>query len=155
MKIGVGPAIVVGAAAGLAALLIPLAPESSPIPFLIASGVIIGFGVVVYNVTQLSFRQAITPERLLGRMNSVMRFIVWGVMPLGMLLGGLIASSFDLKTAIWVGAIGQAFAFLPVLLSPVRTLREMPEPVDDPLAEAEGDGGRVMPGQMPAVEDVS
>ena len=116
---------------------------------------IIGFGVVLYNVTQLSFRQAITPERLLGRMNSVMRFIVWGVMPLGMLLGGLIASSFDLKTAIWVGAIGQAFAFLPVLISPVRSLREMPEPVADPLAEAEGDGGRVMPGQMPAVEDVS
>ena len=154
-KIGVGPAIVAGAAAGAASLLIPLAPESSPIPFLIASGTIIGFGVVLYNVTQLSFRQAITPERLQGRMNSVMRFIVWGVMPLGMLLGGLIASSFDLKTAIWVGAIGQAFAFLPVLISPVRTLREMPEPVADPLAEAEGDGGRVMPGQMPAVEDVS
>ncbi len=154
-KIGVGPAIVVGAMTGLAALLIPLAPESSPIPLLIASGVIIGFGVVVYNVTQLSFRQAITPERLLGRMNAVMRFIVWGVMPLGMLLGGLIASSFDLKTAIWVGAIGQAFAFLPVLISPVRSLREMPEPVADPLAEAEGDGGRVVPGQMPAVEDAS
>jgi MFS family permease len=155
VKIGVGPAIVVGAATGLAALLIPLAPESSPIPFLVAAGVITGFGVVVYNVTQLSFRQAITPERLLGRMNSVMRFIVWGVMPLGMLLGGLIATSFDLKTAIWVGAIGQAFAFLPVLISPVRSLREMPEPVTDPLAEAEGEGGRVMPGQMPAVEDVS
>jgi MFS family permease len=154
-KTGVGPAIVGGAATGIAALLIPLAPESSPIPFLIASGVIIGFGVVVYNVTQLSFRQAITPERLLGRMNSVMRFIVWGVMPLGMLLGGLIASSFDLKTAIWVGALGQAFAFLPVLLSPVRSLREMPQPVDDPLTEAQGEGGRLVPGQMPAVEDIS
>jgi MFS family permease len=154
-KIGVGPAIVGGAAAGIAALLIPLAPEGSPIPFLIASGAIIGFGVVVYNVTQGSYRQAITPERMQGRMNSVMRFVVWGVMPLGMLLGGWIASSFDLKTAIWVGAVGQSLAFLPVLLSPVRTLREMPEQVGDVLAEAEGEGGRVMPGQMPAVEDVS
>jgi MFS family permease len=154
-KIGVGPAIVAGAATGIAAILVPLAPESSPIPFLIAFGAISGYGVVLYNVTQGSYRQAITPERLQGRMNSVMRFIVWGVIPLGTLLGGALASTLDLKTAIWVGAIGISLAFLPVLLSPVRTLREMPQQVADPLAEAEGDGGRVLPGQMPAVEDVS
>lgn len=154
-KLGVGPAIVVGAATGIATLLIPLAPASGPIPYIVAAQVITSYGVVLYNVTQGSFRQAITPERLQGRMNSVMRFIVWGVMPLGMLLGGAIASAVDLRAAIWVGAIGISLAFLPVLLSPVRTLREMPEPVADPLAEAEGDGGRVMPGQMPAVEDVS
>ncbi|MET0937678.1 MAG: MFS transporter [Gaiellaceae bacterium] len=154
-KLGVGPAIVVGAATGVAALLVPLAPESDPIPYLVAAQVVTSFGVVLYNVTQGSFRQAITPERLQGRMNSVMRFIVWGVMPLGMLVGGFIASAFDLRAAIWVGAIGISFAFLPVLLSPVRTLREMPEQVTDPLAEAEGEGGRVMPGQMPAVEEPS
>jgi MFS family permease len=154
-KLGVGPAIVVGAATGIAVLLVPLAPESGPIPYLVAAQLIMSFGVVLYNVTQGSFRQAITPERLQGRMNSVMRFMVWGVMPLGMLLGGAIASAFSLHAAIWVGAIGMSLAFLPVLLSPVRTLREMPEQVADPLAEAEGDGGRVIPGQMPAVEDVS
>ncbi len=152
-RIGVGPAIVLGAAGGAASLLVPLAPTSAPIPWLIASGVLVGFGVVLYNVTQLSFRQAITPERLQGRMNSVMRFIVWGVIPLGTLLGGAIATAVDLRTAIWIGAIGQSFGFLPVLLSPVRTLREMPEPVADPLAEAQGEGGRLLPGQMPAVDD--
>jgi hypothetical protein len=154
-RIGVGPAIVAGAATGVAALLIPLAPQDSPIPFLIASGAIIGFGVVLYNVTQGSYRQAITPERLQGRMNSVMRFVVWGVIPLGTLLGGVIATSFDLRTAIWVGAIGQSLGFLPVLLSPVRTLRVMPEPVQEAPAEAESEGGRLVPGHMPAVEDVS
>jgi MFS family permease len=154
-KLGVGPAIVVGAATGIAVLLVPLAPESGPIPYLVAAQLIMSFGVVLYNVTQGSFRQAITPQRLQGRMNSVMRFMVWGVMPLGMLLGGAIASAFSLHAAIWVGAIGMSLAFLPVLLSPVRTLREMPEQVTDPLAEAEGEGGRVMPGQVPAVEDIS
>ena len=154
-KVGVGPAIVLGAAAGIAALLVPLAPESGPIPLLIASQLIISFGLPLYNITQVSFRQAITPERLQGRMNSVMRFIVWGVIPLGTLAGGGIASAMDLRAAIWVGAIGMSLAFLPVLLSPVRTLREMPEPVADPLAEAQGEGGRLLPGQMPAVEDVS
>jgi MFS family permease len=154
-KVGVGPAIVLGAAAGIAALLMPLAPESGPIPLLIASQLIISFGLPLYNITQVSFRQAITPERLQGRMNSVMRFIVWGVIPLGTLAGGAIASVVDLRAAMWVGAIGMSLAFLPVLLSPVRTLRDMPEPVADPLAEAQGEGGRLLPGQMPAVEDVS
>jgi MFS family permease len=151
----VGPAIVIGAATGIAVLLVPLAPESGPIPYLVVAQAIMSFGVVLYNVTQGSFRQAITPERLQGRMNSVMRFMVWGVMPLGMLVGGTVASVFDLRAAMWVGAIGMSLAFLPVLLSPVRTLREMPEQVADPLAEAQGEGGRVLPGQMPAVEDLS
>jgi MFS family permease len=154
-KVGVGPAIVLGAAAGIAALLVPLAPQSGPIPLLIASQLIISFGLPLYNITQVSFRQAITPERLQGRMNSVMRFIVWGVIPLGTLTGGAIASVVDLRAAMWVGAIGMSLAFLPVLLSPVRTLRDMPEPVADPLAEAQGEGGRLLPGQMPAVEEPS
>jgi MFS family permease len=128
-RIGVGPAIVGGAACGIVAIAFPLAPQSNPVPYLTAAGVVLGFGVVVYNITQVSFRQAITPERLQGRMNSVMRFIVWGVMPLGSLLGGALASAVDLRLAIWVGALGTACAFLPVLLSPVRTLRETPEPL--------------------------
>jgi MFS family permease len=130
-RIGVGPTIVLGAATGTATLLIPLAPESGPIPFLIASQVIVSFGLPLYNVTQVSFRQAITPERLQGRMNSVMRFIVWGVIPLGTLVGGAIASAVDLRAAIWVGAVGISLAFLPVLLSPVRSLRRIPEPVEE------------------------
>ncbi len=154
-RIGVGRTIVLGAATGIAALLIPLAPTNDPIPFLIVAQLVMGFGVVVYNVTQLSMRQAITPERLQGRMNSVMRFIVWGVMPLGTIVGGAIASAVDLRTAIWIGAVGMSFAFLPVALSPVRSIREMPEPVADPLAEIEGEGGALAPGHVPAAADVA
>jgi MFS family permease len=155
-RLGVGRTIVVGAATGIASLLVPLAPQDGPIPFLLVSGVVIGFGVVVYNVNQLSFRQAITPERLQGRMNSVMRFIVWGVMPLGTLLGGAIATGVDLRAAIWVGAIGQSLAFLPVLLSPVRSLREMPEIDSGPTAaEAAAEGGAMAPGQMIDPEEIA
>ena len=135
--IGVGPAIVLGAATGVSVLLVPLAPQSEPLPFLIAAQAIVGFGLPLYNVTQVSLRQAITPERLQGRMNSVMRFIVWGVIPLGSLAGGALATATDLKVAIWVGAIGSAVAFLPVLLSPVRSLRRVPEPAEEPLPEGE------------------
>jgi MFS family permease len=152
-RFGVGPTIIIGAAGSVATLLLAVAPESNPIPFLIAAQAISGMGVPIYNITQVSFRQAITPERLQGRMNSVMRFIVWGVMPLGALIGGALASWVSLRFAIWVGAIGMSLAVLPVLLSPVRTLREMPEPVEEPLpSEAEAAGGIVAttPSPVPA-----
>ena len=149
-RFGVGPTIIIGAAGSVSLLLLAIAPESNPIPFLIAAQAISGMGVPIYNITQLSFRQAITPERLQGRMNSVMRFIVWGVMPLGSLIGGALASWVSLRFAIWVGAIGMSLAVLPVLLSPVRTLRELPEPVDEPLpSEAEAAGGIVAPSPTP------
>jgi MFS family permease len=141
-RFGVGPTIIIGASGSLALLLLAAAPSSNPIPFIVAAQAISSLGIPIYNITQVSFRQAITPERLQGRMNSVMRFIVWGVMPLGALLGGALASWVSLRFAIWFGAIGISLAVLPVLLSPVRTLREMPEPVEEPLpAEADAAGG--------------
>ena len=153
-QLGVGRTIVAGAAAGVAALLVPLAPESSPIPFLIASQLVISFGLPLYNITQVSYRQAITPERLQGRMNSVMRFIVWGVMPLGTLLGGAIASAIDLRAAIWVGAVGMSLAFLPVLLSPVRTLRAMPLAVtEETHAEADAESLTLGPTPVPRLDE--
>ena len=54
----------------------------------LVGGVLFSFGVVVYNVAQVSFRQRLCPPALLGRMNASVRFIVWGTLPLGGLLGG-------------------------------------------------------------------
>jgi MFS family permease len=133
-RFGVGPTII-GAAAtgGPMFLLVPFAPHGSEaIPFFAAVFVVGGFCNVVYNVAQISLRQAITPERIQGRMNSVMRFIVWGTIPLGALVGGLLTTTpLGLKGALIVGGIGTCISFLPVLLSPVRSLRELPEPVEE------------------------
>ena len=152
-RFGVGPTIIIGAAGSVSLLLLAAAPTSNPIPFLVAAQAISSMGIPIYNITQVSFRQAITPERLQGRMNSVMRFIVWGVMPIGALLGGALASWVGLRFAIWVGAIGMSLAVLPVLLSPVRTLREMPEPVEEPLPSEADEAGGLAPapaGSMPS-----
>ena len=132
-RFGVGPTSVGSIAlGGPGLLLMALAPRESPVPFLVASQFLLGIGVVVYNINQLSFRQAITPTAMLGRMNATMRFIVWGTIPFGALLGGAIATAFGLRTAIVVGAVGEFLAILPVLLTPVRSLREMPTPAEDP-----------------------
>jgi MFS family permease len=141
-RLGVGPTII-GTAfiGGLGAILVPMAPVSDPIPWLLLSGATVGFANVVYNITQVSFRQAITPERMQGRMNATMRFIVWGTMPIGSIIGGVLATTIGLHETLWAGTILGLFAFLPALLSPVRTLREMPELLGTgpERAEAEAD----------------
>ena len=68
-------------------------------------------------------------------MNSVMRFIVWGTIPLGTISGGALATWIGLRETMVVGAIGGGLAFLWLLFSPQRRLHELPEPIDDPVAE--------------------
>jgi MFS family permease len=134
-KLGVNGATILGMAVGApAALLIPFAPDGhAAIPFLALSGMLGGFGAVVYNIQQVSLRQAITPERLQGRMNASMRFFVWGTIPLGSLVGGALATAFGVRTAILIGACLGFVSLIPILLSPLRTLREFPEQEDVPL----------------------
>jgi MFS family permease len=133
-RLGVGPTILVSSALiGAPMLLVPLAPVSQPLPFLIAAFALVTFGGVLYNVTAISLIQTVTPERLLGRQNASRRFVVWGVVPLGGLVGGALASWIGLRATLFVGAIGGTLAFLPILLSPVRSIGEMPEPEELPI----------------------
>jgi MFS family permease len=127
-RLGVGRTLVYSAAfVGPALALIPLTPVSFPVPLFVVALMLFAFSGVVYNITQLSLRQSITPERLQGRMNSVMRFIVWGVLPLGQLLGGALATWVGLRATLVVGAVGGAASWIPVYFSPVRTLERVPE----------------------------
>ncbi len=74
-----------------------------------------------------------------------------GTIPLGTLTGGAIATGTNLKTALWVGAIGELFAAVPLLLSSVRKIGEMPAPVEEPTpAQAELEGGLVEGAPLPA-----
>jgi MFS family permease len=129
-RLGVGTTLV-GAAVlfGPSLLLVPLAPQSQPIPFLVAGLILATFGGIVFNVTGISFQQAVTPDRMLGRLNASRRFIVWGVIPLGSLAGGTLASQIGLRETLFVGAIGGSLAFLPLLLSPVRSIGRMEDAV--------------------------
>jgi MFS family permease len=125
-RVGIGTAIVgsilISAPAGL---LVPLANHDTALLLIGGGGLVSGWANVVYNVNQVSLRQSICPENMLGRMNATMRFIVWGTIPIGQIVGGLIATIFGTITGIWVGVIGGLFAFLPVFLSPVRSLRRL------------------------------
>ncbi|HEX2753927.1 MAG TPA: MFS transporter [Candidatus Limnocylindrales bacterium] len=115
---------------GLAGLLVPAAPPELAFWFVATAFFIGSIAGVVYNVNQVSLRQAITPEHFLGRMNATMRFLVWGTIPIGSLIGAGLSEVIGVHMTIWVGATLGVFSFLPVLLSPVRSLREIP--TDDP-----------------------
>jgi MFS family permease len=133
-RVGVGRTIILSSIiGGPMFLVIPFVPEgTAALAFLIPAFVVAGAMNVIYNVTQVSLRQAITPERIQGRMNSVMRFIVWGTIPLGSLLGGVLASKIGVKETLIISGVGCCLPFLPVLFSPVRDIRTMPEQVDEP-----------------------
>ncbi|WP_190144361.1 MFS transporter [Streptomyces glebosus] len=113
-------------ATGPFALLWPLAGRGAGAAlFAVGSGVVF-FGAVVYNVAQVSFRQALCPPRLLGRMNATLRFLMWGTLPLGALAGGALAEAFGARTALAWCAAGFLVVPLPLLLSPLRRMRDLP-----------------------------
>lgn len=75
----------------------------------------------VDNVVGVSYRQEVTPDELLGRMNATMRFLFTGALAVGAGLAGLIGEFASVPTAMWVGAIGATLAWLPVLAIPRAT----------------------------------
>jgi hypothetical protein len=64
-----------------------------------------GFLTVVFNVVLGSLRQALTPDRLLGRVISAFRLFSYGAVPLGSLLGGLLARTFGLPAPYLVAGV--------------------------------------------------
>jgi MFS family permease len=116
---------------GLANLLVPLAggPPALTIGMLMAAMFFGGVANPVYNINQVSLRQAITPDHLQGRMNASMRFIVWGTIPIGALLGGALGQVFGLWPTIVAMVLADLLAPAWVLFSPVRQLRTQPAPV--------------------------
>ena len=117
-------AIVLGLALPLAPLMAAL--PGAAIPLLIGMELLLSVGVLVYNVTQVSFRQRICPKPLLGRMNASIRFFVWGVMPIGALLSGVLATTIGVVPTMWIGAVGALLSSGFVVFSPLLGVRTLP-----------------------------
>jgi MFS family permease len=129
---GVGRSLVAAAAVqGAAFLLVPVAPREYAVAFFLVSMALETAAAAVYNITQVSLRQTVTPARMQGRMNATMRFVVWGALPLGSLLGGALGRVVGLRTTLWVSAVGGTFSVLPLLAASVLRMRWMPSPADE------------------------
>ena len=129
-KLGIGPTLgVMVMVGGLALLATPIALVGAPAVILATTGFIEGLTIPIYNINQVSLRQAITPDRVQGRMNATMRTIVWGTIPLGAFIGGILGTSIGLVQTIALGGILSTLAASWIFLGPVIRLREQPTPV--------------------------
>lgn len=130
--VGEGPVIILSATWMLTfAFATPLSSVLTPIPTLLIGGAGTYAAIVVYNVATVSFRQRLCPPALLGRMNASARFIVWGGIPAGAFGAGVLAQAVGTVTTLWIACAVGLLAALPVLISPLWTLRTLPE-VDAP-----------------------
>lgn len=122
-RFGQGRAIVWGQLLfGLFGLVVPLAVlvPAIALPMVVASEFLQWMAVVVYDVNALSLRLARTPDRLQGRVNATMRFLVWGLRPVGSLLGGYLGGAIGLPWTLVVGELGMLLAVGWLVGSPLR-----------------------------------
>ena len=77
----------------------------------------------MWNVVTVSLRQAIVPDHMLGRINSVYRLLAWGTMPVGAALGGLLAKTIDLRAPFLIG--GAVVLVLAFVTKPIVTTRNI------------------------------
>ncbi|MEX0750004.1 MAG: MFS transporter [Dehalococcoidia bacterium] len=138
---GVGPSMVAGLAGmGVSMLFIPMAHGAglAAASLLIAQQVFGDGMFTVYQVSDTTTRQSITPEHMLGRVNAFMRMLELGLTLTGLLLGGLIGEWLGLRTALTIGAVLTIGAGAALLLSPARGVMRLPAPTW-PLDAAEPD----------------
>ncbi len=129
-RLGVGPVIVHGLLATAIAWQ-AFGLISGPVWFAtVALGMamlLFDFGGVLWGINYLALRQAITPDRLLGRMTATMRFLSVAAAPLGSLAGGALATVIGLRgTLITVGVLGLMLAAGAIAWSPVRRHHKLP-----------------------------
>ena len=126
--LGLGPTLAVSTIlSGIGLLAIPLAQYGPPVPILTVLWFISSVGIPIYNINQVSLRQAITSDDLQGRMNATMRTLVWGTIPVGSFAGGILGSMFGVVSTLYIGAIVSILGVVFVLFGSVRSLREIPK----------------------------
>ncbi|MFL5350196.1 MAG: MFS transporter [Hyalangium sp.] len=134
-RFGVGPVLAASSVVpGLAVLLLPLATPVTAVPVLVISLGLAGFAIALYNVNQITLRQTVTPDAMQGRMNATIRFLIWGTLPIGTFLGGLLGGTIGLRPTLVIAGIGSTVASLPLILSSIRSLRSVPSAELEPVA---------------------
>lgn len=129
-RFGVGPVIVLGVMLTVVGWVV-YGLVSGPVWFAtIALGfgmLLFDFGGVLWGINYLALRQAITPDRLLGRMTATMRFMTVASAPFGSLVGGALGTAIGVRATLWtIGVLGVLLALAAVAWSPVRRHRTLP-----------------------------
>jgi len=127
-RLGVGNSLALtNIVLALAFLAWPLALRGPALPILATSMFVAGIADSIYNISQVSLRQAVTPDRLQGRMTATLRTMFWGVWPLANLAGGVLAGAFGAPATIVIGSLIAMAATVIVLWGPLGRVRQHSE----------------------------
>lgn len=130
---GLGPVTIAGAVLFTVPMaLIPLAhgPAWRAATYLLLSEVVASFGVVLFDINLGAVKLVLTPQRVRARSNGAFRAVNYGTRPLGALLGGFLGGAIGLRPTLWIAVAGGCTAFLWLLFSPIRHIRDLPPSVD-------------------------
>jgi predicted MFS family arabinose efflux permease len=83
--------------------------------------------IVVFNVNVISYRQAVTPDDMQGRVGATQRVICWAGLAVGSIVGGFTGDLLSARAALLVAAAMLFAGTIPLLWTPLRKLREIPD----------------------------
>ncbi|GAB3749226.1 MFS family permease [Microlunatus parietis] len=129
-RLGHGPAYIAGTlVSSLAGVVLALA--GGPLPLVLAvvvtARLLQGWGPTLYGINQQTLRQTLIPTDLLPRAQATWRFLVFGMQPVGALLGGVLGSFVGLRGTLVAGSVIMLAGTVVAWLSPLRSLRELPD----------------------------
>jgi predicted MFS family arabinose efflux permease len=136
IRFGAGRAIVWSSVAfGAGGVTVPLAilAPGHALPLVVFAEFAQWLALLVFNTNRIALRQALTPDRLQGRVSASSQVLTGGMQPIGSFLGGVIGSVWSVQAALLVGVFGMFLAFLFVWFSPTREIQTLPHEADDAL----------------------
>jgi predicted MFS family arabinose efflux permease len=126
-RVGQGRAILLAAVInGLGFLTFALTGPGWRLGFYVVATLLTSFCIIVLHILQVSARQMLCPEHLFGRVGATMEFMIWGIMPVGSLLGGVLATVAGMRATLWVDGAAILLASLWLVFSPLRLNRDIP-----------------------------
>ena len=96
-------------------------PRWLVLAILCANEVVVGIGIMLFDVTTSAFYVTEVPDAIRGRVNTSMSTITQGVKALGALAGGAIGTAYGVRPALWVAAVGATTTVLWTWFSPLRS----------------------------------
>lgn len=128
-RFGVGPTLI-GSLSFAGIVGSPILFVDGPLPLNVAvffAAQLVGdIAICIYLINDMSLRQAMVPDRLLGRATASMGFLVGALGPVGALLGGLLGELIGARYTLAIAVIAITLAPLWLFFSPARALREPP-----------------------------
>jgi len=126
-KIGIGATIILAAISigiGFIVIAVIAGPLYIVIPLLLVSRTLTSMGNTLFFITQVSVRQALVPNEVMGRVNATQVFISRGAVPIGALLGGILGTWFGLRIAILLAGCFSLIAVFMLWMSPIRSIQQ-------------------------------